>query len=308
MAPASQTPADTPSTSSASRTPGTSGTLDTSSVSSTPSASSAPSTPSVPSASAAPELSNELPEEIRYALDIGVDFDRLPKHVAVIMDGNGRWAKAKGLPRTAGHKAGVDSLREIITTAVHMGIDVLSCYAFSTENWTRPQEEVQMLMHLFAKTLIHELPLFEQENVRLRFLGDIEALPQKTYEVFQKGLKATEKNTGMVLCLAVNYGSRAEIARAAKLVARGVAEETYTLDEVDPDLISNNLYTAGLPDPELLVRTSGELRLSNFLLFQLAYAELYVTDTYWPDFSRHEFVDAIYSFQKRDRRFGGVES
>lgn len=255
-----------------------------------------------------PKQSSPLADEIHYALEIGVDLNRLPKHIAIIMDGNGRWAKARGLPRNVGHKAGVDSLREIITAAVHLGIDVLSCYAFSTENWGRPEEEVQMLMHLFAKTLIRELPLFKQENVRLRFLGNIEGLPQKTYEVFQQGLKETENNTGMTLCLAVNYGSRAEIARAAKSIAHGVAEGAFTLEEIDANLVSKNLYTADLPDPELLIRTSGELRLSNFLLFQLAYAELYVTNTYWPDFSRHDFIDALYSFQKRDRRFGGVHS
>jgi undecaprenyl diphosphate synthase len=245
----------------------------------------------------------EAPEDI--SLD-DVDLNRIPSHISLIMDGNGRWAKSRGMARSEGHVAGVDSLREAVTTSVRLGVDVLSAYAFSTENWKRPQEEVNLLMHLFATTLVNELPLFYQENVRLRFLGDIESLPKETYEVFRYGLDETAHHDGMTFALAVNYGSRAELVRAARLVAEDVAKGTLSLDDLSSDDISERLYTAGLPDPELLIRTSGELRLSNYLLWQLAYTEMYVTDVLWPDFTRWEYLRAIRSFQHRGRRFGGV--
>lgn len=237
-----------------------------------------------------------------------LDLDRLPSHISIIMDGNGRWAEARGLERSAGHVAGVDSLRETVTTCVRLGIDYLSVYAFSTENWKRPQHEVNLLMHLFATTLMKELPLFHQENVRLRFLGDIEALPQETYDVFKEGLDETAGNTGMTFALAVNYGSRAEIARAARELAREAAAGAIDPSDIDEAAVAKHLYTAGMPDPELLVRTSGELRLSNYLLWQLAYTEFYVTKTLWPDFDRWELLRAIHSYQGRKRRFGGVVS
>lgn len=237
-----------------------------------------------------------------------VDLARIPRHVSFIMDGNGRWAKARGLDRSRGHVAGVDSLRETVTTSVRLGVEAISAYAFSTENWNRPQHEVDLLMQLFAKTLIKELPLFAQENVRLRFLGDIDALPAKTRDTFRVGLDETAGNTGMTFALAVNYGSRAEIARAARIIAERVAAGELDPTQVTPELVSENLYTAGLPDPDLLIRTSGELRLSNYLLWQLAYTEMYVTDTFWPDFDKWEYLRAIVAFQRRDRRFGGVRS
>ncbi|MDM8270958.1 isoprenyl transferase [Thermophilibacter provencensis] len=245
----------------------------------------------------------DAPEDIRLE---DIDLERVPSHVSIIMDGNGRWATARGLDRSQGHVAGVDSLREAVTTSVRLGLDVLSVYAFSTENWRRPQREVDLLMHLFATTLVNELPLFHQENVRLRFFGDLTALPEQTRLVFQRGLDETADHTGMVFALAVNYGSRAEIARAARIVAERVAAGEISPNEVDESLLEKNLYTAGLPDPDLLIRTSGELRLSNYLLWQLAYTEFYVTDTLWPDFSRWDFLRAIASFQGRSRRFGGV--
>lgn len=235
-----------------------------------------------------------------------LDLGRIPRHVSIIMDGNGRWAKARGLDRSKGHVAGVDALRGAVTTSVRLGLDALSVYAFSTENWRRPQREVDLLMHLFATTLVKELPLFHQENVRLRFLGDLDALPSKTRSVFLRGLDETADHTGMTFALAVNYGSRAELARAARLVAADVASGVLSLDEVGEDAVASRLYTAGLPDPDLLIRTSGELRLSNYLLWQIAYSEFYVTPTLWPDFDRWEFLRAIASFQGRSRRFGGV--
>ena len=235
-----------------------------------------------------------------------VDLTRVPRHVSIIMDGNGRWAQARGLDRSQGHVAGVDALREAVTTSVRLGLDVLSVYAFSTENWKRPQREVNLLMHLFATTLVKELPLFHQENVRLRFFGDLTALPKETFDVFRQGLDETADHDGMTFALAVNYGSRAEIVRAARdLAAQAVAGEVDPAS-IDADLFASQLYTEGLPDPELLIRTSGELRLSNYLLWQLAYTEFYVTDTFWPDFDKWEFLRAIAAFQGRSRRFGGV--
>ena len=247
---------------------------------------------------------SDAPEDISLS---DINLETIPSHVSIIMDGNGRWATARGLDRTEGHKAGVLSLREAVTTSVRLGLDVLSVYAFSTENWKRPQREVDLLMRLFAETLLKELPLFHQENVKLRFFGDLEALPEKTRKTFQRGLDETAQNTGMTFALAVNYGSRAELTRAAVLLANQIAEGSVSADSVTPADLEKNLYTAGLPDPELLIRTSGELRLSNYLLWQLAYSELYVTQTYWPDFSKWDFLRAIKDYQGRERRFGGVK-
>lgn len=246
----------------------------------------------------------DAPEDISLS---DINLETIPSHVSIIMDGNGRWATARGLDRTEGHKAGVLSLREAVTTSVRLGLDVLSVYAFSTENWKRPQREVDLLMRLFAETLLKELPLFHQENVKLRFFGDLEALPEKTRKTFQRGLDETAQNTGMTFALAVNYGSRAELTRAAVLLANQIAEGSVSADSVTPADLEKNLYTAGLSDPDLLIRTSGELRLSNYLLWQLAYSELYVTQTYWPDFSKWDFLRAIKDYQSRERRFGGVK-
>ena len=247
---------------------------------------------------------SDAPEDISLS---DINLETIPSHVSIIMDGNGRWATARGLDRTEGHKAGVLSLREAVTTSVRLGLDVLSVYAFSTENWKRPQREVDLLMRLFAETLLKELPLFHQENVKLRFFGDLDALPEKTRNTFQRGLDETAQNTGMTFALAVNYGSRAELTRAAVLLANQIAEGSVSADSVTPADLEKNLYTAGLPDPDLLIRTSGELRLSNYLLWQLAYSELYVTQTYWPDFSKWDFLRAIKDYQSRERRFGGVK-
>ena len=247
----------------------------------------------------------DAPDDISLS---DVNLDHLPSHISVIMDGNGRWATRQGKERGEGHIAGISSLRETITACVRLGIDVLSAYAFSTENWKRPQHEVDLLMHLFATTLLKELPLFHQENVRLVFLGDIEALPEKTRDVFEDGLAETAGNTGMVLALAVNYGARAELARAARTLAARVASGDINIEDIDECAVAASLYTADLPDPELLIRTSGELRLSNYLLWQLAYSEFYVTDTLWPDFDRWELLRGIKAFQGRDRRFGGVKA
>ncbi|WP_302153233.1 isoprenyl transferase [uncultured Enorma sp.] len=241
----------------------------------------------------------------------GLEFDaldrsRIPRHISCIMDGNGRWDTAQGLSRGEGHKAGIVSLREIITACVRLGVEVMSAYAFSTENWRRPAAEVNLLMHLFAQTFVDELPLLKRENVRVVFLGDISALPKRTREAFEYGLNETAHHTGMVLALAVNYGARAELARAARLLAEDVAAGRTTPDAIDEAAVAAKLYTAGLPDPELIIRTSGELRLSNYLLWQAAYSEFYITSTYWPDFDRWGLIDAILTYQGRDRRFGGI--
>ena len=226
------------------------------------------------------------------------DISALPKKTRDVFE--------RGLARTEGHKAGIVSLREIITACVRLGVDVLSAYAFSTENWNRPQHEVNVLMHLFAKTFIDELPLLKRENVRVVFLGDISALPKKTRDVFERGLAECANHTGMTLALAVNYGARAEITRAVRQIALDAAAGKIDPGAIDDDMVASHLYTAGLPDPELVIRTSGELRLSNYLLWQVAYSEFYVTDTYWPDFDRWGLVDAILAYQGRDRRFGGL--
>ena len=235
-----------------------------------------------------------------------IDMARIPRHISCIMDGNGRWATARGLGRGEGHKAGIVALQDVITACVRLGVDVLSAYAFSTENWNRPQREVNLLMHLFAKTFIDELPLLKRENVRVVFLGDISSLPAKTREVFERGIAECEHHTGMTLALAVNYGGRAEIARAARQLALDAAAGVLDPSAIDESMFADRLYTAGLPDPELVIRTSGELRVSNYLLWQIAYSEFYVTDTYWPDFDRWGLLEAIASYQKRDRRFGGL--
>lgn len=236
-----------------------------------------------------------------------LDRSRVPAHVAIIMDGNGRWAKAHGLERGDGHKAGIRAVREAITTCNDIGVRYLTIYSFSTENWKRPATEVSGLMSLFAETMNAEIAGLMAEGVRIRLLGRANELPLATRTVLQQAEKRTAANTGMTLAMAVNYGSRMEMVDAVSSITRDVAAGTLAPQEVDEELISQRLYTADLPDPDLLIRTSGELRLSNFLLWQLAYAELYVTDVLWPDFDRYELLRALLSYQGRDRRFGSVQ-
>lgn len=247
----------------------------------------------------------DAPDDINLS---NINLECLPRHISIIMDGNGRWAQARGLDRTRGHAAGVDAVREAVTTCVRLGIDVLSAYAFSTENWKRPRREVDLLMHLFATTLVGELPLFHENNVQLRFFGDLSALPDRTRKVFERGVRETADHTGMIFALAVNYGGRAELVHAAQKLAHQVAAGQLQPQDIDEQAFENCLYSAGLPDPDVLIRTSGELRLSNYLLWQLAYTELYVTKTLWPDFDRWELLRAIYAYQGRSRRYGGVAS
>lgn len=238
-----------------------------------------------------------------------LDPQRIPRHVAVIMDGNGRWAKKRALNRLKGHKAGIEAVRETIRCANDIGVDYLTIYSFSTENWKRPQDEVTGLMELFAKTMLAEVDGLHEEHVRVRTIGDLSMLPHETREAFDEAWEKTRNNTGMTLVVAVNYGSRQEILQAASLWADQVLEAKELgkpLPELSEDVFAQGLYTADIPDPDLLIRTSGEMRVSNFLLWQIAYAEFVCTDVLWPDFDRYEFLRALLTYQARDRRFGGV--
>lgn len=231
---------------------------------------------------------------------------RLPRHVAVIMDGNGRWAVKRGLPRSVGHRAGVKSLREVVRLAGELGIGALSAYAFSTENWRRPPEEVSFLMELFVEYAERELAELQRNEVRVKVIGRLEGLPERVREAIARLERETLKGERLTLNLAVNYGARWEIVDAVRAIARKVKEGKLQPEEIDEKVFSSHLYTAGLPDPDLLIRPAGEMRVSNFLLWQLAYTEFYVTPVLWPDFGRVEFLQALVSFQRRERRFGGL--
>lgn len=225
---------------------------------------------------------------------------KVPRHVAVIMDGNGRWAQARSLPRFAGHRAGVESVREAVRTCAEQGVEVLTLYSFSTENWLRPKEEIEELMGLLSWALKRETLKLDEQNIRLRTIGRIDGLPESARRELQASVDRLSGNTGMVLTLALNYGSRQELVDAFnELLASGV-------QAVNEEEIASRLYTRGLPDPDLVIRTSGEMRLSNFLLWQLAYAELYVTPVLWPDFRREHMVEAFAEYGRRERRFGNV--
>ena len=248
------------------------------------------------------EIFPNPPEGLERAL---LDETRIPKHVAVIMDGNGRWAKKRALNRLKGHKAGIEAVRETIRAASDSGVEFLTIYSFSTENWKRPDEEVEGLMNLFAKTMLAEVDGLHEEHVRVMTIGDISRLPKETRDAFDDAWNKTKDNDGMTLLVAVNYGSRQEILHAVQQLV-DEARETGVAPQIDEALFERGLYTAGIPDPELLIRTSGEMRISNFLLWQLAYTEIYVTDVLWPDFNRYEFLRALLDYQGRDRRFGAV--
>ena len=234
----------------------------------------------------------------------------IPNHIAIIMDGNGRWAKERNLPRKLGHKAGCETLEQIVEDCARLGIGYLTVYAFSTENWKRPQEEVVGLMDLFAKTMLAEVDGLHEEHVRVKTIGDLSLLPEETREAFEEAWEKTKNNTGMTLVVAVNYGSRQEILRAVNRCAEEVAARTadgLAPKEFSAEDFERGLYTAGMPDPDLVIRTSGEVRLSNFLLWQVAYSEFVVTDVLWPDFDRYELLRCLLEFQGRDRRFGAVK-
>lgn len=239
-------------------------------------------------------------------LPADLDCDRLPGHVAVIMDGNGRWAKQRGLPRIFGHRQGVDALKDLLRCCKDWGIKALTAYAFSTENWGRPIEEVDFLMVLFERMLRQELEEMKREGVRISFVGDLEPLTQSLQAEIRRSMAATANNQGIHFTVALNYGSRHEIVRVCRHLSEMVRSGKLKPEEVDESLFEQYLYTAGTHDPDLLVRTSGEMRLSNFLLWQMAYTEIYFTDVFWPDFNRAEFHRALLDYQNRDRRFGKV--
>jgi undecaprenyl diphosphate synthase len=234
-----------------------------------------------------------------------LDLTRLPRHVAVIMDGNGRWAQKRHLPRIAGHRSGTQSARTTIETCARLKIEALTLYAFSVENWRRPKTEIDFLMALLREYLRKEMPLIQKNNIRMRFLGRMDELPAGVQNDVRDAMEKTAGNKGMVLCVALNYGGRAEIVDAmnAILSERNGHGASYKVTE---EQLSRHLYTEGLPDPDLLIRTSGEMRVSNFLLWQIAYAEIFVTETLWPDFNRARLLEALLEFQKRERRYGGI--
>jgi undecaprenyl diphosphate synthase len=233
---------------------------------------------------------------------------KIPKHVAVIMDGNGRWAIERGFPRIFGHKNGTASVRTAIETCSKIGIEVLTLYSFSSENWSRPSDEVEALMELCIAYCDGERAHFVEKNICVRILGRREGMPEEVIGALDRLEEATAQSTGLTLCLAINYGSRDEIIDAVRSIARRVHKSELSIDEIDDALISESLYTAGLPDPDMLIRTGGDLRVSNYLLWQISYTELYVTDLYWPDFGLEAWLEAVRDYASRNRRFGGLDA
>ncbi len=233
-----------------------------------------------------------------------IDKDRIPNHIAIIMDGNGRWAKKRALPRVVGHEYGVKSVRTVAETAAKLGVKYLTLYTFSTENWNRPQLEVKAIMALLVRTIRKEVETLQKNNIRLRTIGDISALPKEAYKELQEAMELTKNNDRMDLVLALNYSARWDIIQTTKKIAEMVKQGTIDVTSINEELISNTLNTGMLPEPELLIRTSGEYRISNFMLWELAYGEFYFTDIYWPEFDQEAFYRAIVDYQKRERRFG----
>lgn len=248
---------------------------------------------------------NEPPLDPQQVL--GLLPSQLPRHIAVIMDGNGRWACARGEPRIFGHEAGARVVRSIVTQCARLGIEALTMYSFSSENWKRPKEEVDFLMDIYVEYLVAERPTIMDNDVRFVHLGAREGLPARVLEEMDKTVEMSKGNKGLAFCLALNYGSRAEIVDGVRRLAREVAAKRLSPDDIDEAMFSNSLYTAGLPDPDLLIRTANEHRISNFLLWQISYAELYISPVLWPEFSVENLNEAIKEFAARDRRFGGVE-
>jgi undecaprenyl diphosphate synthase len=237
-----------------------------------------------------------------------IDFGRLPRHVAIIMDGNGRWAKLRHKRRVEGHRAGIASVRDVVETSARLGIQVLTLYAFSVENWKRPQTEINTLMGLLKHYLRMELETLLKNNIRFQVIGRPEHLPPDVQKELQRGMERTRDRTGLLFNIALNYGGRAEITDAVQRLFTDLLANGRDVKKVDEQLLSSYLYTAGQPDPDLLIRTSGEMRISNFLLWQIAYSEIWVTDVLWPDFRRKHLLQAVADFQKRERRYGGIGS
>jgi len=245
-----------------------------------------------------------LNSKTNYGFTSGLDVANLPLHVAIIMDGNGRWAKKRLLNRIQGHEKGAQTVRKVVETAREIGIPVLTLYAFSTENWQRPKSEVTALMLLLKKFLASETKNLLENNIRLNAIGQIERLPESVRTALLKVMDATRHNSGMLFNLALSYGGRSEITRAARKIAEKAAAGEISAEDITEKVVAEHLYSANMPDPDLLIRTSGEMRISNFLLWQIAYAEIFFTDSLWPDFSREEFVQILKVYQSRERRFG----
>lgn len=235
-----------------------------------------------------------------------LDKNRLPRHIAIIMDGNGRWAKKKGKLRVLGHEYGVKAVRKVVETAAELGIEFLTLYAFSTENWNRPQYEVDALMHLLVRTINKEIPTLQKNNIKLHTIGDIDSLPIDAKAELSKAIEITKNNNGTTMVLALSYSARWEITNAAKKIAIAVKDGKIDPEQITKHLFSEHLNTVTIPDPELLIRTSGEKRISNFLLWQIAYTELYFTEILWPDFGKNDLINAIIDYQNRERRFGKI--
>ncbi len=231
-----------------------------------------------------------------------------PRHIAIIMDGNGRWATQQGLPRVLGHRAGVEAVRRMVEVCTEQGIEALTLYAFSCENWERPSDEIHDLMRLLDEFIEVELPMLQKNRIRLRAIGRLEMLPASTLTHLKQAIAQTSRNNGLNLILALSYGARQEIIDACRRIAQSVRDGKLTSEQIDEETIASHLYTAGLPDPDLLIRTSGEQRLSNFLLWQMSYTELYLTHKLWPDFSKADFMEALAEYDRRDRRFGKTQA
>jgi undecaprenyl diphosphate synthase len=242
--------------------------------------------------------------ELKEQLKQQIDMERLPQHIAIIMDGNGRWAKERGKARIFGHQSAIQSVREVSETCAELGVSYLTLYAFSTENWSRPMAEVNGLMSLLAQTIKAETATLNKNNIRLNAIGDLKSLPQTNYDQLMQAIEDTSRNTRMTLTLALSYSGRWDLTQASRRMAEDVAQGKLQPEAVNDALVSSYLSTAGIPDPELLIRTSGEERISNFLLWQLAYSELYFTPIYWPDFRKADLYEAILNYQHRERRFG----
>ena len=242
------------------------------------------------------------------ALFKGIDKQKVPEHVAIIMDGNGRWATKKGLPRSFGHNKGVSVLKEILKASKKIGCKVLTVYAFSTENWSRPTKEVDFLINLFSEVLRNEIDQIHEESTKIKFIGDLSPFPETLKKIISSSESLTKNNNKFLFNVCVNYGGRQEIVKVAKDLALKSSSGEINPSEIDEELFDSELLTGGIKDPELLIRTSGEKRISNFLLWQLAYSEIYISDVLWPDFNEYEFLKAIIDYQSRNRRFGGIES
>ena len=253
-------------------------------------------------------LKNISTKKENIKLSSEIDMQRIPQHVAIIMDGNGRWATRKGFPRSLGHNKGVSVLKEIIKASKNLGCEVLTVYAFSTENWSRPSKEVDFLINLFEKVLKKEIDEIHQELIKINFIGDLSPFPTTLKSIFNSSEALTRNNKEFILNVCVNYGGRQEIVKVAKEIALKSFSGIIKPSDVDEELFNSELLTHGIKDPELLIRTSGEKRISNFLLWQLAYSEIYISDVLWPDFTEIEFLKAIIDYQSRNRRFGGIES